>query len=354
MTVVAAPGGERATVIDAITRARATAGDGAAFLIAAAGHDARAILRAIGEADVDPRRALAVIAQGVVVDAAPVATPGAAVLALPGALAAEAAWLIDPLSRRPGRRIADSWTGGIGVGPAPDTLAAGLAPLATRGVAVAGAVGEPEQGVVVGDELGLAPGALLLGAGTVTIAAAPGVALTGPTLKITDADGAAIHALDGKPALAALRGAGQYLAEDPTTAAQGYLVAVSVEPTRLYTPGDAPLVGVAAVDPDRGFVRLTSPPPPGAHLRLAIPEASAAFTAVRAAASQVRAQARGTPLAAIWISSAARGQTDAATRDALFLRAELGVPLLGILGAAELYGAAPPSIHGGVLALVCR
>ena len=354
VAVVAAPGGERAAVVDAIRAARARAGEGAMLLIAAAGHDPRAVLRATGEADADPKRTLAAIAQGVIVDAEPLATPGAAVLALPAALGAEAAWLIDPLSRKPGAAIARRWAGVLGLGPAPDALAAGLAPLTARGVAAVGVVGEPGQGVVVGDELGIAPGALLLGAGTFVIAAAPGVALTGPTLAITDADGAALHTLDGRPALAALRGAGDYLTHDPATAAQGYLVAVATDPAQLLTPGDAPLVGVAAVDPDRGFVRLTAPPPPGAHVRLAIPEPTAAFAAVRAAASHVRAHASGTPVAAIWISSAARASGDSAARDALFLRAELGVPLLGILGAAELCGTAPPSIHGGVLALVCR
>jgi small ligand-binding sensory domain FIST len=169
-----------------------------------------------------------------------------------------------------------------------------------------------------------------------------GATPVGPELTITAGEGRIIQELAGRPALVALRGVIEELAEaDREILAEGMLLGIVVEHGQPdYVHGDFLVRSVLGGDPENGTIAVGAPIAPGQVVRVHARDATSADRDLHEALG-LRRQALGsdTPAGALMFTcnGRGRGMFGIADHDAAALEDELGaIPMAGFFAAGEI------------------
>ena len=169
-----------------------------------------------------------------------------------------------------------------------------------------------------------------------------GATPVGPELTITASEGRIIHELAGRPALEALSGVIDELAEsDREILAQGLLLGVVIESGRPdYLHGDFLVRGVLGGDPETGTIAVGANVDPGQIVRVHARDAASADRDLHEALKLRRSALGGdAPAGALMFTcnGRGRGMFGHSDHDAMALAQELvGTPVAGFFAAGEI------------------
>jgi small ligand-binding sensory domain FIST len=172
----------------------------------------------------------------------------------------------------------------------------------------------------------------------VAVGLTQGCSLIGAARTITEAEGAVIAAIDGRPALEVFKeDIGELLAHDLRRVG-GYIFAAF--PIAGSDTGDYLVRNLTGIDPNQGWISVAEPVEAGRRIQFCRRDHDAALTDLKRMVRDVKARAGAAPKAGLYFSCIARGPSlfGSESEELRLIEAELGeIPLAGFFGNGEIF-----------------